>query len=221
MNSFLIVILIMIFIFVLFYQFKNPETLDSKYQVLQIRNLLTEQECKELIDLARRSNMVESSVVEGDTLYKMNKDFRKSYQCWMTPSQHPVLNKLSKISVDLTGFPVSNQEQIQIVKYDKEGKFDAHFDACVLSDKLCKEMNRGAGERRTTLIVYLNEDIVGGETEFVNLNQKIIPETGKGILFWSTDDQDHLLLESKHKGNKVEQGEKWIATVWSHGKSFQ
>ncbi len=205
----------------MYFEFKNPETSDSKYEVLEFKNLLSEQECKELIDLAKRTNMVESSVVEGDTLYKMNRDFRKSYQCWLTPSQHPVLEKLSKISVDLTGFPISNQEQIQIVKYNKDGKFDAHYDACIQSDKFCKEMNRGAGERRTTLLVYLNQDMIGGETEFVNLNQKIIPETGKGILFWSTDQHDNLLTESKHRGNRVEQGEKWIATVWSHGKNFQ
>jgi hypothetical protein len=40
-------------------------------------------------------------------------------------------------------------------------------------------------------------------------------------LFWSTDQHDNLLTESKHRGNRVEQGEKWIATVWSHGKNFQ
>lgn len=205
----------------MYFEFKNSEKPDSKYQVLELKNLLSELECKELIDLAKRSNMVESSVVEGDTLYKMNRDFRKSYQCWMQPSQHPVLEKLSKISVDLTGYPISNQEQIQIVKYSKDGKFDSHYDACVQSDHLCKEMNRGAGERRTTLIVYLNQDMVGGETEFVNLDKTFLPETGKGILFRSTDDHDNLLLESKHRGNRIIEGEKWIATVWSHGNNFR
>lgn len=219
MNLILIVIVVIVFLLVIFYQYRfygyNPD-----YKVQELQDLLTKEECQQMIDLAKSSLMVESSVVDSKGLYSSNKDFRKSFQTWMYSHTHPVLRKLSNASIDLTGFPFSHQEMIQIVKYEPGGKFDAHYDACVYNDKICKQMNRGSTERRTTLLVYLNDEMEGGETEFVVLNKKVKPETGKGILFWSTNEQNQLFHESKHQGNPVTKGEKWIATVWSHGAPF-
>jgi prolyl 4-hydroxylase len=192
----------------------------STFEIQEYHNLLTKDECNQIIQLAKSSQMVESHVVNETSLYSKNTEHRKSTQCWKNPSDHPVLKKLSDLSVEITGFPVSHQEMIQIVKYEPGGKFDAHYDACVHGDKICQQMNRGSTERRTTLIFYLNNGMVGGETEFVNLDLKIEPETGKGLLFWSTDQNNNLIKESKHRGNIIESGEKWIATVWSHGSPF-
>ncbi len=75
--------LIVIAIIVLFLQpsvqLKNISSTTSKYDVLEIHNLLTKEECNQLIQLAKESNMVDSSVVEADTLYKSKPEFRKSF----------------------------------------------------------------------------------------------------------------------------------------------
>jgi prolyl 4-hydroxylase len=188
----------------------------GKYKVHEYPNLLSAQECDMIIDLAKKNGLSQSHIVSDDKLNAYDTNFRKSDQTWMSRSSHPVLEKLSKISEKLTSLPQVNQEMIQVVRYEKGGKFDAHFDPCVKGEKLCKEMNRGAGQRRTTLLVYLNDVLKGGETEFVNIGVKVRPEKGKGILFWSTDEDEKVLEESKHRGNELLEGEKWIATIWSH-----
>jgi prolyl 4-hydroxylase len=203
-------------------QRKNNKNIDGNidYDVEVINNLLTKDECDQLIHLAKTKNMTDSHVVSDDKVNEYDSKSRKSKQCWMSAATNPVLKKLSKVSEDLTGFPFLNQELVQIVKYDQGGKFDAHYDSCVKNKKICDEMNRGAGERRSTLLVYLNDDMEGGETEFVKKNLKIKPEKGKGILFYSTDNNDNLIKDSMHRGCPVEKGEKWIATIWSHPQPF-
>jgi hypothetical protein len=53
------------------------------------------------------------------------------------------------------------------------------------------------------LIIYLNDDFEGGETEFPELKLKIKPVKGKGILFHNTDDNQVIHKKSIHKGNEV------------------
>lgn len=195
--------------------------IDPNHILQEYPNLLNENECNEIIQLAKNKGLSKSKVVENNQLNKENHEFRNSSQCWISASSHPSLLKLAKISQDVTGLPLENQEEVQIVRYTEGGKFDAHFDPCISQDiNICNNMNRNAGQRRSTLLVYLNDVSEGGETEFVNLNYKIKPQVGKGMLFWSTDNQDNLLQNSKHRGNPVIQGEKWIATIWSHPLPF-
>jgi len=224
MNLFIILIILIIFILFYFFFIKNPiqNNIDSnpngKYQVKEFRNALTSEECDQIIELSKKNGLFESKIVTDDTVHGYDTNTRKSQQAWITRTSHPALEKLSKLSSSLTGLPQSNQEMVQVVKYEKGGKFEAHFDACVKGEKICKEMNRDSGQRKTTLLVYLNNVEKGGETEFVNLGIKVKPEKGKAILFWSTDENENVLQESKHRGNELIEGEKWIATIWSHPK---
>ena len=63
-------------------------------------------------------------------------------------------------------------------------------------------------DRQLVAIWYLNDvDGPGGETEFLNQNVKIKPETGKLILFppfWTHE----------HRGVTLQKGVKYIATTW-------
>ncbi len=63
-------------------------------------------------------------------------------------------------------------------------------------------------DRQLVAIWYLNNvDGPGGETEFLNQNVKVKPETGKLILFppfWTHE----------HRGVKLQKGVKYIATTW-------
>ena len=222
MNFIVILFLLILFCIILYYSVrpKKINGLVGKYKVHEYPNLLSAQECDEIMELAKKNGLTQSYIVSNDKLNAYDVSFRKSEQTWLERGLHPVLEKFSKISEDLTGLPRENQEMIQVVRYEKGGKFDAHFDPCVNGEKLCTEMNRGAGQRKTTLLLYLNDVLNGGETEFVNLGVKVKPEKGKGILFWSTDENENVLEESKHRGNELVDGEKWIATIWSHPLSY-
>ena len=214
-----VIILVIIFsILALYYTyfFQNKQ----KYNVEVYPNVLTSEECEQIIELSKQNGLSQSHIVTDDSLSGYDNNFRKSDQTWIPALSHPALQKLSELSVKLTQLPSENQEMVQIVRYEKGGKFDAHFDPCVKGESICKQMNRDAGQRRSTLLVYLNDVSDGGETEFVNIGVKVKPEKGKAILFWSTDENENVIPESKHRGNELKSGEKWIATIWSHSRKY-
>lgn len=194
------------------------------YVVTEMKGLFTKEECASLIKFAKSQGLTESQVWSFDqnSGNVTDKTHRKSKQVWIPPADNEVVKKASDISQFITGLPVSHQEMVQIAMYEKGGMFNAHFDACYGEDKdYCEKMNHSSGERRSTLLIYLNDEFDGGETEFVNIGVKIKPETGKGILFWNTYTDDSVIEESKHCGKPVLNGEKWICTVWSHSNEYK
>jgi prolyl 4-hydroxylase len=114
----------------------------------------------------------------------------------------------------LTGKPIEHQESLQIVKYEKEGHFIGHYDACFGTADFCERLNSGIGPRYMTVLIYLNDDYKGGSTSFPRINQHITPEKGKAIIFYNVHKDGTLIYESFHQGNKIEDGTKWIANKW-------
>lgn len=161
---------------------------------------------------------------------------RHSRQGWLAAAAHPVAARLSAAAAALTGLPASHQEDVQIASYGPGGHFVAHHDACDPTRTTnCAAMNRGAGPRRATLLVYLNDTgLEGGETEFWPRGPEapsvvVRPRTGLGVLFYNADGGDDAAAadpegrvrpDSLHRANTVRAGEKWIATVWTHARPW-
>lgn len=193
------------------------------YVILEIFNLLSPDECEQLIAHALKKGMHESDVLSyGATSgTEVNNNYRNSKTAWLPDDDHPLCKRLAEFSQQITNIPIENQEMLQVAHYPPSGKFNEHFDACVYDDKdYCDKMNNYAGQRRSTLLIYLNDNFKGGETEFVNIGLKVKPEKGKAILFWNTDENENIIEKSKHRANPVENGEKWICTKWSHVKRY-
>lgn len=205
--------------------FLPPNVMEHKsenYVVHEIYNVLTPQECDDLIAHAKDRGLEESMVwdygqKDGNTY---DKSHRRSKQTWL-PYDHPITHKLSKLSEMVTGLPAENQELLQVAMYEQGGRFNEHYDACDHEDaEYCDKMNHSAGERRSTLLVYLNDGFEGGNTEFVNTGINIRPKKGHAILFWNTANDGDIISDSKHRGHPVTSGEKWIATVWTHQRAY-
>lgn len=195
------------------------------YTVFEIYNILTPEECQQLIQEATNKGLEDSQVWSyggnkvGNTL---DNTHRRSKQTWFAREESAIAKKLSDISVALTNIPIQNQELVQVAMYEKEGKFNAHFDACSDEDaEYCEKMNNYSGQRKTTLLVYLNEEFSGGETEFIDIGISIKPKTGNAILFINTFANEEVVPQSIHRAQPVLDGYKWIATVWSHSKEYK
>lgn len=219
----LTVILVGITIYSKFMPYKIVKHEVDGYVILEIHNILNNRECEIIIDLATKQGLDKSNIWSygSDNGTAVDDEHRNSKTTWLMDEQNAACMKLAKLSETLTGIPRSHQEMLQVAHYDEGGKFNEHFDACVFTDKeYCDRMNNNAGERRSTLLIYLNDKFAGGETEFVNLGIKIKPEMGKGILFYNTTEDDILIEQSLHKGCPVVNGEKWICTKWSHALPY-
>lgn len=177
----------------------------------EIPGFLTSAECD---DIVRASNNMFPSRIGGASTDVLDTSIRKSMQTWFQSGSHPAIDALqrkTRAAIDATGcmsVPYSF-EDVQVVRYDKNGKYDAHYDGDECNGKCPGD------QRLATLLVYLNDDFEGGHTHFPLLNASVAPEKGKALFFWVADQETRDLFEKTlHAGMPVGDGHKWIANQW-------
>ena len=67
---------------------------------------------------------------------------------------------------DLTGFPVDQMEQPQIVHYTMGQFFASHYDAVDMNSDVGRSFAASGGQRLVTVLIYLNTVQFGGATRF-------------------------------------------------------
>jgi hypothetical protein len=117
---------------------------------------------------------------------------------------------LRQLHPALYGFPVpgapgvrSWREQLQVLRYRPGERYLFHFDCDVNTASQ-------AYHRVLTSILYLNEDFIGGETEFID--RLVAPKSGHVLLFPSN-------WCFPHCGREVVSGEKYVVVTWYHAES--
>lgn len=104
-------------------------------------------------------------------------------------------------------------EEWQITRYSKREFYDFHLDCgCWQSET--------AGERRRTIMIYLDSPLKGGETFFRALNLRVQPATGR-LLVWNNllrnGNCDHAMI---HAGLPVVRGHKTILITWERERRY-
>jgi prolyl 4-hydroxylase len=88
---------------------------------------------------------------------------------------------------------VGANPRLRLYRYGPGERHGAHWDTVVELDDGVRSM--------LTLVVYLNDDFVGGETEFPELGKRIEPRRGRALLF------QHRVL---HEATAVTAGAKLV-----------
>jgi hypothetical protein len=114
-----------------------------------------------------------------------------------------------------TDFNITNFEIPQVQKYSVGQQFDEHYDFFNVDGNYVTDNDRIA-----TMIVYLNDNFVGGETYFPKLDLSYVPKKGSAIFF------EYKYIEkinkyTRHAGLPVLDGEKWIITSWIRTNSWE
>jgi prolyl 4-hydroxylase len=173
----------------------------------------------------RRSTVVGSN---GDSVVD---SVRTSYGTFIPRYQTPIIGKIEERIATWTKLNVSNQEDIQILRYAHGQKYGAHY------DQLVEDTPRVA-----TVLVYLKDGVVGGETAFPESSEwvdpsiaermgpfsecaqgfvAVKPKKGDALLFWSAKPDGSHDEMSLHTGCPVISGIKWTATFWIHSAPFR
>ena len=192
----------------------------EKLNLKTVENFLTVHECKEVIDYCIPF-MNNSSILDYDNI-ESNDLFRKSYDTWINKDiDIPIFNKIRNGIAKYSGLPESNQESLSVIQYPVGGIFKDHYDYLHPNTSYYEtECNPRGGQRIKTCMIYLNDDFVGGNTEFTTIDVSITPKTGKLICWNNADEHLDLIDESKHRGNVVEAGNKWILVAWIRANTF-
>ena len=189
--------------------------IQNNFNIKIINNFLTAEECEKIIELAR-PKLIPSEVINDKSI----SNDRTSSGVFINKDENIILKKISQNVSKIVNIPIEDQEDIQIINYQKGQFYNQHYDACLDDDEGCKE-ERKNGIRKNTFFIYLNDVKKGGYTGFPNLLRKIKPKQGRAV-YWNNilPDKDFYKYDpcSLHIGIKPDEGEKWALTVWSRIK---
>jgi len=114
----------------------------------------------------------------------------------------------------LAGLPATHAEALQILHYRVGEYFGPHVDFWNPAFEGHADTLRNVGQRVVTVLVYLNDDFEGGETEFVLLGLSHRGRKGDALMFRNVDAQGQPAPRTLHAGRPPTAGEKWLLSVW-------
>ena len=187
-------------------------------RIVVIGNLLSDQECEELIALAR-PRLARSLTVATKTGGEEVNDDRTSSGMFFQRGEHEVVRRLESRLARLLDWPEENGEGLQILHYRPGAEYKPHYDYFDPVEPGTPTILKRGGQRVATIVMYLAEPEKGGGTTFPDVSLEVAPKRGNGVFF--SYDRPHPVTRTLHGGAPVLAGEKWIATKWLRERRFE
>ncbi|MBB6249316.1 2OG-Fe(II) oxygenase [Rhodanobacter sp. A1T4] len=177
--------------------------------------ILSENECAELIELAR-PRLKRAMTVDTDG--KNQVDHRRTSEgMFFTLNELPLIGKIERRLATLLDMPVSHGEGLQILHYLPGQEYEPHFDWFDPQLPGFGTITAVGGQRIASIVIYLNTPEGGGGTAFPEIGLTVTARRGSAVYFaYDSGDQSSL-----HAGLPVTRGEKWIATKWLRERPYK
>lgn len=189
--------------------------------VFYFADVLSEEECDQLIALSERGGLSRSTVVDiGDGSHQV--DHRRiSDSTSFQRGAHPLIAKIEQRIADLVRWPVVNGEGLQVLRYQKDGEYRPHVDYFAPELSGSQKHLVVGGQRVASFVLYLSDVEAGGGTRFPRLGLECRPKRGAGVLFSNVDANGKPHPQSLHAGMPVISGTKYIATKWLREQPYK
>ena len=176
--------------------------------------LLSEQECDELIGLAR-PRLTRALTVDSDGRHQVDQR-RTSEGMFFSLNELPLVGRIERRLAGLLGVPVNHGEGLQILHYLPGQEYEPHFDWFDPEQPGYDAITAVGGQRTASVVMYLNTPAQGGGTAFPEIGLTVTARRGSAVYF-AYEGGDRSAL---HAGLPVQRGEKWIATKWLRERPF-
>ena len=187
-------------------------------RVVVFANLLSAEECAELIELAR-ARLARSETVETSTGESAVNAARTSDGMFFLPAEFPVCARFEARVAALVDWPLENGEGLQILRYGPGAEYKPHYDYFDPAEPGTPSILERGGQRVGSLVCYLNTPEAGGATIFPDAGLEVAPVRGNAVFF--SYDRPHPATRTLHGGAPVSAGEKWVATKWMRERRFE
>jgi prolyl 4-hydroxylase len=188
-------------------------------RIILFGNVLSSEECDELIELSR-GKLARSSVVNAATGQYDLHPHRTSSGTHFARGETATIGRIERRISQLLQQPEERGEPLQILHYEPGGEYRPHFDYFDPAQPGNEQVLAQGGQRVATLVMYLNDVEAGGATVFPAVGLEVLPRRGNAVFFAYTTDQGELDARSLHGGSPVTAGEKWIATKWFRQRRY-
>lgn len=109
-------------------------------------------------------------------------------------------------------------EPAEVLHYSIGERYKPHVDFFHPALPTFAEEMRVKGQRVKTCLVYLNDDLEGGETEFPKLGIKFRGAAGEALIFENVGANGAGDMNTLHAGLPPTRGEKWLLSQWIRSK---
>ena len=189
-------------------------------KILLIHNFLTPDECDELIALGEKHKF-KRSTVHGASKDEVSNE-RTSHTYNFERSQTKLIKDIEQLSTLFCPFSTKNVENLQIVRYNPGQQYKHHYDYFVPGREGTDVALKRGGQRHVTFFVYLNDmnpNETGGQTDFPNLNMKIVPRKGTAVMWYNVEDgkEDD---RTYHAGLPPVMSTKYGLNIWVREREF-
>jgi prolyl 4-hydroxylase len=181
--------------------------------------LITDEECAELIALAR-PRLQPSTVVDPDSGQDVVATYRTSLGMFFRPGENPLIARLDRRFAAVMNLALENGEGLQVLWYPTGAGSAPHHDFLAPSNAANAASLARSGQRVSTIVTYLADVEAGGETTFPLAGWTISPHRGQSLYFESCDARGEVDHQSLHASAAVTRGEKWVATKWMRERRF-
>jgi prolyl 4-hydroxylase len=124
--------------------------------------------------------------------------------------ESPVIRALNQRIAAVTGTDVAQGEALAVLRYRPGQEFRPHLDS----------IEGVRNQRIKTVLIYLNDGFTGGATYFAAGDVRITPRTGDAVIFDNVRQDGTIDPLSRHAGEPVRSGIKWLATRWIRARPF-
>lgn len=180
----------------------------DKAEVYAVPGFLAPDECAHLMALidnvARPSTLYDDGFVENyRTSWSGNIDKMDS-----------LVQAIERRFADVTGIELAWSEAMQGQRYHEGEEYREHCDWFDTNAPHWPQEQKRGGQRSWTAMTYLNAVEAGGQTDFLDLHMKIVPQPGL-LLLWNNVTPDGTPnRHTIHYARKVERGVKYVITKW-------
>ncbi|MBD1849127.1 2OG-Fe(II) oxygenase [Leptolyngbya sp. FACHB-711] len=185
-----------------------------------VDNFITPLECNLMLEELEFTHWQDSVVVkyignENSPAYLSNmRKSQTSGQIWFSDEINAILTLIEERLACLLSTTRNHFEEWQATRYNRNDRFDYHVDGGNWE-------RTAAGERKRSIIMYLDTPVHGGETHFRAFDRTIEAKAGR-VLIWN-----NLLPTGKcnfamiHAGLPVEEGTKTILVSWERERRLR
>lgn len=200
---------------------------DRRVHVLQVMasprvvvfgGLLSDQECEELIALAKPRMARSLTVATKTGGEEVNAD-RTSNGMFFQRGENELVRRVEERIAKLVNWPVENGEGVQVLHYRPGTEYKPHYDYFDPAEPGTPTILKRGGQRVGTIVMYLGEPDKGGGTVFPDVNLEVAPKRGNAVFF--SYERAHPSTKTLHGGSPVLAGDKWIATKWLRERRFE
>jgi prolyl 4-hydroxylase len=187
-------------------------------RVVVFGSLLSDQECEQLIGLAKPRLARSLTVATKTGGEEVNAD-RTSNGMFFQRGENELVRRIEERIARVVSWPVENGEGLQILHYRPGTEYKPHYDYFDPAEPGTPTILKRGGQRVGTLVMYLGEPDKGGGTVFPDVNLEVAPKRGNAVFF--SYERAHPSTKTLHGGSPVLAGDKWIATKWLRERRFE